>query len=334
MKQQQLISIILPVYNGGVYLAKAIQSCLNQTYSNFELIIVEDCSTDASFEIAMDFSKMDKRIKIIRNSINKKLPESLNIGHRVAVGEFLTWTSDDNLLKSNFLEVLHNKLKLNEADIVFSNYDIIRSDGSLKRTHLAGPVEHLLIGNTIGASFMYKKEVFKNLGGFRNDFFLVEDFDFWIRAMKRFRFLHVNQNLYSYRIHHNSLTSAIHSDGQENAKFTMAINKMYQDLGKDLRWNRETEELILDLHFNNSLGLSNYLKNRKSIEADLKKLSSLNLKFSELKLGIIKKLRFLIKENKELQRAKFLGWILFKDKSILFHRSFNLKETIKLIRIL
>ena len=85
------------MYNGEQYLTQAIGSCLQQTYKNIELIIVNDCSTDATLSIAKSFADNDSRVKVITNEINKRLPASLNIGHNIAKGEFLTWTSDDNL---------------------------------------------------------------------------------------------------------------------------------------------------------------------------------------------------------------------------------------------
>ncbi|MFT5212615.1 MAG: glycosyltransferase involved in cell wall biosynthesis, partial [Patiriisocius sp.] len=91
------VSIILPVYNGEKYLSKSIESCLNQTYRNIELIIVNDCSTDKTLEIVDGYLKLDSRIKVLTNSANKRLPASLNIGHLQAQGDYITWTSDDNL---------------------------------------------------------------------------------------------------------------------------------------------------------------------------------------------------------------------------------------------
>ena len=103
---QLLVSIILPVYNGEQYLKQAIESVLNQTYTNFELIIVNDCSTDNTAVIIESFVRIDTRIKVINNKENKKLPASLNIGHNIATGDYMTWTSHDNILKPNFIEIL------------------------------------------------------------------------------------------------------------------------------------------------------------------------------------------------------------------------------------
>ena len=79
-----LISIILPVYNGETYLAKSIESCLKQTYSKIELIIVNDCSTDKTVEISKNYAKKDTRIKIVNNKTNQRLPSSLKYTKSIA----------------------------------------------------------------------------------------------------------------------------------------------------------------------------------------------------------------------------------------------------------
>src|SRR4051794_6743497 len=98
-----LASIVLPTYNGSKYLASAIESCLAQTYRNFELILVDDCSKDATPEIIANYAARDSRVRSIRHETNQHLPGGLNTGHKAARGEFLTWTSDDNLLRPDFL---------------------------------------------------------------------------------------------------------------------------------------------------------------------------------------------------------------------------------------
>ena len=80
----KLISIVLPVYNGEAYLADSIESILRQTYENWELIIVNDCSTDHTLEIAESYQKRDPRIRVFSNERNLKLPHTLNAGYAEA----------------------------------------------------------------------------------------------------------------------------------------------------------------------------------------------------------------------------------------------------------
>ena len=85
-----MVSIILPTYNGEAYIAQSIESILSQTYKKFELIIVNDCSTDHTLEIIQRYKEKDARIRVINNIVNKKLPCSLNIGFSDARGDYLS----------------------------------------------------------------------------------------------------------------------------------------------------------------------------------------------------------------------------------------------------
>src|ERR1043165_1952652 len=97
MCDNPVISIVLPSFNGSTYLSKSIDSCLSQTYSNLELILVDDASTDDTPRIMQQYAAQDSRVRVLQNATNRKLPASLNIGFRAARGRYLTWTSDDNL---------------------------------------------------------------------------------------------------------------------------------------------------------------------------------------------------------------------------------------------
>src|ERR1017187_1387375 len=103
---QPVISIVLPTYNGSKYIRTSIDSCLHQTFPNFELIIVNDCSTDDTASIVEEYVAKDDRIKIIHNIQNKKLPLSLNKGFEIAKGKYFTWTSDDNYYAPHALQTL------------------------------------------------------------------------------------------------------------------------------------------------------------------------------------------------------------------------------------
>ncbi|TDE04581.1 glycosyltransferase family 2 protein [Flavobacterium hiemivividum] len=221
MEIKPLISIILPVYNGEKYIEEAIESCLSQTYSNIELIIVNDCSTDRTLEICHSYVKKDDRIKLINNDINLKLPVSLNVGHRAAKGDFLTWTSDDNYYKTAALETLINIILEKQVDVAYSDLISIDENGELIGEVNYVGFENIVFGNFVGASFLYKKEVFQRNKGFNEKLYLVEDYDFWLRAMIHSKFYQVNEKLYFYRKHEDSLTHQI--------KFTKDAKRLWKD---------------------------------------------------------------------------------------------------------
>ena len=329
MKINNLISVILPVYNGETFLEEAINSILNQTYSNFELIIIDDCSKDSSLAIANKFADKDKRIAIISNTENKKLPATLNIGHHLAKGNFITWTSDDNILKPSFLECLINSLLENQADIVYSNYDIITENGSLKRIHITGPTEHILYGNKIGASFLYKKEVFEELNGYNESLFLLEDYDFWLRASIKFNFHHLDANLYQYRLHSDSLTSGIEHHKEKKSKHEKGVVEMFKKISDAFSWNTCTLNLITKNFLGQQINISNYLENKNIIKNDLIRFNTKRFDAAKLVFG----LQLLIRNQLITDNCNFvtLVEVLKKENALLFHSSFSKKTTFNYI---
>lgn len=232
--KMNLISIILPVYNGEKFLSQAIESCLNQTYKNIELIIVNDCSTDATLFIANGYAEKDSRVRIVNNKENKKLPASLNVGHHQAKGDFITWTSDDNIYELNALEELLNELLKKKADIVYSDFILINDLGNeIRKVELLG-IENVVFGNYIGSCFLYKKEVFERNRGYDEKLFLVEDYDFWLRAISHSQYSQLKKNLYKYRKHEQSLTNVIATNEIINQRWRENVNTMYLNFCKTI----------------------------------------------------------------------------------------------------
>lgn len=213
---KDLISIVLPTYNGvSKYIEQSIDSCLQQTYENFELIIVNDCSTDNTLEIISAYAQKDKRITIINNSVNKKLPISLNTGFDIARGKYFTWTSDDNYYAPNALEVLYEALeKDTNTDLVYAGYITIDEHDKRIGTFAPNDVnESFFRWLGCGACFMYKAEIHAANNGYDPSAFLVEDYDFFVRAFVKYNFKYLNTtDLYYYRFHPQSLTAAYWQD--------------------------------------------------------------------------------------------------------------------------
>lgn len=200
------VSIVLPVYNGEQYLKGAIETCLNQTYDNIELIIVDDCSTDSTPEIIKSFH--DGRIKYFRHKKNKMLPGALNTGFKHATGDYLTWTSDDNEYFLNAIETMVACLKEHgNSGLAYADYWVINEMTGDKRLRRLDDPLHLDTYNGLGACFLYTRNVYEVIGEYNTSLGLVEDYDYWIRVAKTFATYHVVTPLYLYREHGGSLTS-------------------------------------------------------------------------------------------------------------------------------
>lgn len=207
LKNFPKISIILPSYNRVEYLAESIESCLSQTFKDFELVIVDDNSTDSSYEVALGYSKKDSRVKVIKNKENKKLPASLNIGFKEAAGEYLTWTSDDNLYAPEALEKMKCILDARkEIGLVYADYTIIDEESRRGARIYQEPPEFLPIWNCVGCCFLYRASVAVQVGIYNESKFLVEDYEYWLRMGLVTKLFHIKESLYFYRKHRKSLT--------------------------------------------------------------------------------------------------------------------------------
>lgn len=214
-----LVSIVLPVYNGEKYLEESIKSIIAQTYCDWELIVVDDGSTDNSSSIAQKYANCDKRIHYFKNEKNLKLPRSLNKGFSLSKGEYLTWTSDDNRYLPDALEEMVNALEQNDVEFVFADCDIIDENGKVIEVFKIPQDfrDSIHVVNHIGACFLYTRKVYNAVGEYNPNKFLVEDYDYWLRIITEFPYTNIDKILYQYRFHSGALTST-----EKNEK----INKM------------------------------------------------------------------------------------------------------------
>ncbi|MFL5739008.1 MAG: glycosyltransferase family 2 protein [Flavisolibacter sp.] len=205
-----VISIVLPTYNGSRYIRKSVDSCLQQSFADFELILVNDCSTDDTASILEEYVKKDARVRVINNAFNKKLPLSLNAGFESATGKYFTWTSDDNFYAPSALQKMWEVLeKDSNIDLVYADYTLIDDKDKIFGVRKFGDVNKSFnrwLG--AGACFLYKKEIHRANNGYNPAAFLIEDYDFFVRAFIKFRFQYLPlADLYYYREHAASLTS-------------------------------------------------------------------------------------------------------------------------------
>ena len=206
------ISIVLPCHNGEKFLRQSLDSIMGQTMQDWELIIVDDCSSDNSASIADEYAARDKRIRVIRNKINKKLPGALNVGFDAARGEYLTWTSDDNISKPQWLAVLSEHLDNHpDADMVCAGMDMINEDGAIydifHRSGDKSEIRELAYKCNVGAAFMYRREIAERVGGYDEIMFCAEDYDYWVRIALAGNIDYISDNIYQYRENAQSLTA-------------------------------------------------------------------------------------------------------------------------------
>jgi glycosyltransferase involved in cell wall biosynthesis len=137
MSENELVSIIMPSYNTGKYIKESIQSVINQTYKNWELIIVDDCSTDNTDEVLDDIH--DPRIKIYKNEKNSGAAVSRNKALSEAKGRWIAFIDSDDLWKLEKLSKQIEFMKTNNYSFSYTNYEEIDENGYITGVKVTGP---------------------------------------------------------------------------------------------------------------------------------------------------------------------------------------------------
>lgn len=206
MNHIPVVSIVLPTFNRSHMLGGSIQSCLNQDYKNFELIIVDDGSNDNTESVVKEFIKKDSRIKYLKKK-NEGLPKALNYGFERAKGRFFTWTSDDNYYREDALKIMTDELIKNDKHrLVYCDYVLIDDNGNDLGKVFRKDASYIVKEPTIGACFLYSSDCAKVVGEYDPKWVLVEDAEFFVRFAKLYPCKHIGGiHPYFYRIHHKSL---------------------------------------------------------------------------------------------------------------------------------
>lgn len=202
-------TVIIPLYNKEKYVENAIKSILNQTFTDFELVIVNDCSTDQSVKIASDY--LGPKVRILHHEKNSGLAATRNTGIKNATSNYITFLDADDLWKPHFLEKIHHLIQnYSEARIFGTNYEEIW-EKTTKMPHNGSqslPVDftgylnffkiNLKQGIYNHGSVCFHKEVFENAGFYNENIQLSQDLDFNIRANYNFKFAFDNSVQMSY----------------------------------------------------------------------------------------------------------------------------------------
>jgi teichuronic acid biosynthesis glycosyltransferase TuaG len=213
-----LVSVIMPAFNVERYIAESIQSVIAQTYRRWELIIIDDGSTDATADVVQGLASSDSRIRLISQQ-NQKLAKARNAGLRQSEGELIAFLDSDDLWIKEKLELQVKALKENAADLVFSDGFIFHDDNvfdeSLTFATLVGGFDgaemfrDLMLMNRIPIlSVLTRRKVLDEVGGFdeRRDRG-AEDYDLWLRISRcDHRFYGMRERLVRYRVRSDSMS--------------------------------------------------------------------------------------------------------------------------------
>lgn len=220
MKKAPKISVLMPAYNSEAYIAEAIESILNQTFSDFEFLIINDGSTDKTADIVAQYAKVDKRIKFIDNKKNQGLIAVLNQGLDLARGEYIARMDSDDISMPERFEKQISYMDANpDVGMVGTAGQNFGADNTVNYSPEIVDVVELLRGvGFYHPSVMIRKSVLDehNLR-YDKDFYLVEDHELWTRMLKVTKLRNIPDVLLRYRVHSNSV-SVTNSRLQETNK--------------------------------------------------------------------------------------------------------------------
>lgn len=181
-----LISIVMPAYKCERYISKAIESVISQTYTNWELIVVNDDSPDNSAAIAQEYAEKDGRIRIVHQIPNAGCAQSRNLGIDEAKGEYIAFLDSDDVWVATKLEKQINLLKEKEAQIAYSSYDFIdENDISIKTPFIveaATDYKKMLGRNEIGCSTVLLEASLLQDYRFQKEYYH-EDYVLWMELL-------------------------------------------------------------------------------------------------------------------------------------------------------
>ncbi|WP_210459245.1 glycosyltransferase family 2 protein [Vibrio crassostreae] len=224
MKDEK-ISVLMCVFNGSKTIKESIQSILDQTYTNFEFVIVDDGSSDNTFDIIHECSLKDHRIKLYRKS-NEGLTKSLNYGLKLCSGKYIARQDADDISCRERLEKSLYNLTEKKLDLLTTRYLRFNSDGNINiRPHSfftsnAFSLELLEYGNLHAhGSFFFDRKIIDNGLRYDESFKTAQDFDFLIAIIKLGYKCHIiNDCLYHLRIDDYSISNRNRGSQNNNAK--------------------------------------------------------------------------------------------------------------------
>ncbi len=219
---QPLVSCIIPCYNYKLYLGQCLESVLQQSYKNIEIIVVDDCSTDNPKEI----TDMYPSVKYIRHEKNKGLSGTRNTGIEASHGEYIFCLDSDDWIDKDLVDLSMQWFEAKKADIVGVWQQEFGDRAEVHHFHPNPVHTDFLNGNKINCSSMFKRQVYdvmKEKYGFGYDERLkkgYEDWQFWLRATKAgFTVATIPLALFHYRIHNASMIAGLIKKDLRNDTF-------------------------------------------------------------------------------------------------------------------
>lgn len=324
---RQLISILIPMYNVDKYISKCIESVLNQTYDNIEIILINDGSTDKTYDICKEYQLKDPRIVLV-NNINEGVAKARNVAITKASGDYLMFVDADDYILPDCVDYMYGLIIKFNADISVCNYEIIyentqnyamlNEEEKIMEFNQYEALENLLYQKELDVSpwgKLYKKEVFFDVE-YPNGF-IYEDFGtFYKNIFKSQKIVYSSKKKYNYLIRKTSTTGRKFS----NKDFDMISlsRKMEEEiLSKYPSLRNAINSRLINMYFYyiRRIDKKTYKKEYKWIKNKIKELRVLVNKDKKIKLKV--KIGILISYiNIDLTKYIYNFFKIFKNSRV------------------
>jgi len=237
-------SVIMAVYNSEKYIAEAIRSVMSQTMKDWELIIVDDASTDQSYEIALGYSQVDERIRVYKLESNHGPGFARNYAVKRSSGNWLAiLDADDQFISEKLFQQYNFISAYNENDLILVGTDVTHiSSGGVDLKSYSYPIDSRRLKHNLynfsrfppHSSIVYKESAFREVGGFNVDFLRAQDYDLWLRLSEIGEFASVHKFLVKYRLHDDGISYNSTVQGYNQYMYGVAANVCFKLRSKGL----------------------------------------------------------------------------------------------------
>lgn len=231
------VSVIIPIYNSEKYLSEAILSILNQTFSDFELLLADDCSTDDTLKIAKSLAEKDQRITLLENEKNSGVSYTRNKLHQIAQGEFIAVMDADDValpdrfkVQLDFLEsnpdvvcVGSNHGLIDEHGHFLTTLELLEDDEAIQSAALEGH------GSICHPCAMIRKSALDEIGGYDESLSSALDLDIWLKLGEIGKLANIQTRLLDYRLHSSSISGS--KGGKQRLNARAACENAWQRRG-------------------------------------------------------------------------------------------------------
>ena len=319
MEKEDLISIIIPIYNVEKYLEKCLNSVISQTYNNIEIILVNDGSKDKSKEICNNYAKRDNRIRVIHNE-NKGVSNARNTGIDIAKGKYITFIDADDYVDKNYVDVLYALCIKNNADIAVCGVkdedyagNVINETNEMEiKLHKKEFLKELLNEKyffSVCWAKLYKNNVIDNIR-FNEDMKIGEDFEFLYKLLQNVNIAYINttKKTYHFLMREGSATkSGFNEEWKKQIDF---CEKVIQDVA-----NTDIEEYAVKRYFKSIMPCIITILKTESNYNDIKYLKDK-----------LKKYKKYIKKNKLLTKKEKTFFYIIMINPYILKKIFQIKQ--------